>query len=87
MHLAPARTVRLSARAHLARRPGPTARALSLFLIIHHSLSSSSSQPPSTSLSILSSTSQDMVNEVDTDGNGIIDFPEFLSLMSRKMKV
>jgi len=28
-----------------------------------------------------------MVNEVDTDGNGIIDFPEFLSLMARKMKV
>jgi len=29
---------------------------------------------------------QDMVNEVDADGNGTIDFPEFLSLMSRKMK-
>ena len=27
-----------------------------------------------------------MINEVDTDGNGIIDFPEFLSLMARKMK-
>lgn len=27
-----------------------------------------------------------MVNEVDADGNGIIDFPEFLGLMSRKMK-
>lgn len=30
---------------------------------------------------------QDMVNEVDADGNGTIDFPEFLSLMARKMKV
>lgn len=30
---------------------------------------------------------QDMINEVDADGNGTIDFPEFLSLMSRKMKV
>merc|ERR1712217_869504 len=29
---------------------------------------------------------QDMINEVDADGNGTIDFPEFLSLMERKMK-
>merc|ERR1712224_329284 len=29
---------------------------------------------------------QDMVNEVDADGNGSIDFPEFLSLQARKMK-
>merc|ERR1712118_607662 len=29
---------------------------------------------------------QDMVNEVDGDGNGTVDFPEFLSLMARKMK-
>eukprot|EP01016_Furgasonia_blochmanni_P006090 TRINITY_DN1242_c0_g1_i3.p2 TRINITY_DN1242_c0_g1~~TRINITY_DN1242_c0_g1_i3.p2 ORF type:complete len:218 (-),score=95.73 TRINITY_DN1242_c0_g1_i3:180-833(-) len=29
---------------------------------------------------------QDMINEVDIDGNGTIDFPEFLSLMARKMK-
>mmetsp|Transcript_143392 Transcript_143392/g.458375 ORF Transcript_143392/g.458375 Transcript_143392/m.458375 type:complete len:955 (-) Transcript_143392:222-3086(-) len=29
---------------------------------------------------------QDMINEVDADGDGTIDFPEFLSLMSRKMK-
>lgn len=27
-----------------------------------------------------------MVNEVDADGNGTIDFPNFLSLMARKMK-
>jgi Ca2+-binding EF-hand superfamily protein len=30
---------------------------------------------------------QDMINEVDADGNGTIDFPEFLSLMAKKMKV
>jgi len=30
---------------------------------------------------------QDMINEVDADGNGTIDFPEFLCLMSKKMKV
>jgi len=30
---------------------------------------------------------QDMVNEVDVDGNGTIDFPEFLNLMAKKMKV
>ena len=30
---------------------------------------------------------QDMINEVDADGNGTIDFTEFLSLMARKMKV
>ena len=29
---------------------------------------------------------QDMINEVDADGNGTIDFPEFLSVMARKMK-
>jgi len=28
----------------------------------------------------------DMINEVDADGNGTIDFTEFLSLMARKMK-
>ncbi|TVT99350.1 hypothetical protein EJB05_55283 [Eragrostis curvula] len=28
----------------------------------------------------------DMMREVDTDGNGIIDFHEFLSLIARKMK-
>ncbi|KAG0249048.1 hypothetical protein BG011_009629 [Mortierella polycephala] len=28
---------------------------------------------------------QDMVNEVDADGNGTIDFPEFLTMMARKM--
>ena len=29
---------------------------------------------------------QDMINEVDSEGKGQIDFPEFLSLMARKMK-
>ena len=29
---------------------------------------------------------QDMVNEVDIDGNGNLDFPEFLTMMARKMK-
>ncbi|KAK9461727.1 calmodulin [Lipomyces oligophaga] len=28
----------------------------------------------------------DMINEVDTDNNGTIDFPEFLTMMARKMK-
>ena len=27
-----------------------------------------------------------MINEEDADGDGTIDFPEFLSLMARKMK-
>ncbi|RUS78137.1 hypothetical protein EGW08_014110 [Elysia chlorotica] len=27
---------------------------------------------------------QDMINEVDVDGNGTIDFAEFLTMMSRK---
>ena len=27
----------------------------------------------------------DMINEVDADGNGVIDFPEFCQLMARKM--
>ncbi len=30
---------------------------------------------------------QDMINEVDADSSGTIDFPEFLTLMARKMKV
>ena len=29
---------------------------------------------------------QDMINEVDPDGNGTIDFPEFLTMMARKMR-
>merc|ERR1711881_588397 len=29
---------------------------------------------------------QDMINEVDADGNGTIAFPEFLTMMARKMK-
>ena len=29
---------------------------------------------------------QDMINEVDVDRNGTIDFPEFLTMMARKMR-
>jgi len=29
---------------------------------------------------------QDMINEIDYDGNGTIDFDEFLSLIAKKMK-
>lgn len=29
----------------------------------------------------------DMINEVDVDGNGSIEFTEFLSLMAKKVKV
>ena len=29
---------------------------------------------------------QDMINEVDSDGNGTIDFAEFLTVMARMMK-
>jgi calmodulin len=29
---------------------------------------------------------QDMINEVDADGSGTIDFPEFLVMMARKMR-
>ena len=29
----------------------------------------------------------DMINEVDADGNGTIEFAEFLNLMAKKMKV
>lgn len=30
---------------------------------------------------------QDMINEVDADGNGTIDFPEFLTMMARWVRV
>lgn len=30
---------------------------------------------------------QDMISEVDVDGNGTIEFSEFLNLMAKKMKV
>ncbi|KAL7198471.1 hypothetical protein ACSBR2_020875 [Camellia fascicularis] len=30
---------------------------------------------------------QDIINEVDADGDGTIDFPDFLNLMIRKMKL
>uniref|UniRef100_A0A2K5NRL0 EF-hand calcium-binding domain-containing protein 11 n=2 Tax=Cercopithecinae TaxID=9528 RepID=A0A2K5NRL0_CERAT len=29
---------------------------------------------------------QDVINEVDADGNGTIDFTEFLTMIARKMK-
>ena len=29
---------------------------------------------------------KDMINEIDEDGNGTIDFEEFLIMMSKKMK-
>ena len=29
---------------------------------------------------------QHLINEVDADGNGVIDFPEFLTLMARNMR-
>ena len=29
---------------------------------------------------------QDMINEVDADGNGTTDFPEFFTMMARKIK-
>ncbi|TFK69989.1 calmodulin [Pluteus cervinus] len=29
---------------------------------------------------------QDMINEVDLDGNGTIDFPEFLTMMAHRMR-
>ena len=29
---------------------------------------------------------QDMVNEVDADGNGTLEFDEFCNLMARQMK-
>ena len=29
---------------------------------------------------------RDIIDEVDADGNGSFDFPDFLSLMARKMK-
>ena len=30
---------------------------------------------------------QDMINEVDADGNGTIDFPEFLTMMAKHMNI
>merc|ERR1712071_311631 len=29
---------------------------------------------------------KDMINDIDTDGNGVIDFPEFVTLMEARMK-
>ncbi|XP_043836643.1 calmodulin-A-like [Dromiciops gliroides] len=40
----------------------------------------------SLSQNLIEAKLQDMINEVDADGNGMIDFPEFLNMMARKMK-
>ena len=37
-------------------------------------------------LSLESGEVQDMINEVDEDGSGAIDFNEFLVMMAKKMK-
>lgn len=37
-------------------------------------------------LCFLETELRDMVNEVDQDGNGTIEFNEFLQMMSKKMK-
>ena len=29
---------------------------------------------------------QDMINEVDTNGDGVVDFPEFLTMLARRMR-
>ncbi len=34
----------------------------------------------------LTGVKQDMINEVDVDGNGEIDFEEFLAMMAKKMQ-
>lgn len=39
-----------------------------------------------THASFLETELRDMVNEVDQDGNGTIEFNEFLQMMSKKMK-
>merc|ERR1739845_187449 len=28
----------------------------------------------------------DMINEIDSDGSGLVEFPEFLTMMARKLK-
>ena len=39
-----------------------------------------------TTIPIPSPLSSTVVTQVDADGNGTIDFPEFLTMMARKMK-
>ena len=63
---------------HLPLRPCRSRQQTPLSLAAQYS---------SPSLLSLSNSMQDMVNEVDADGNGTIDFPEFIQLMTRKMKV
>ena len=40
---------------------------------------------PASHVSMFENVVQDMVNEVDKDGTGSIDFPEFLTMMSLKI--
>lgn len=42
--------------------------------------------PAETRASFSETELRDMVNEVDQDGNGTIEFNEFLQMMSKKMK-
>ena len=53
----------------------PFSDALLLFVVVVVPPSSSLGQNPT------EAELQDMINEVDADGNGTIDFPEFLTMM------
>lgn len=69
-------------RSHHRRRPAPH-RAHGLLVGRRRRLTSACTSPPPPPFS---AAPQDMINEVDADGNGTIDFPEFLTMMARKMK-
>ena len=65
---------------------GRVMRRLGALLLIHLRPLLSVSRSPLLGQNPTEAELQDMINEVDADGNGMIDFPEFLTMMARKMR-
>ena len=65
---------------------GRVMRSLGALLLIHLRPLVSVSRSPLLGQNPTEAELQDMIDEVDADGNGMVDFPEFLTMMARKTR-